>query len=112
MKPIGIILQTARKEAEMTIEDVSRKTKIRSRYLEFIEKNEWHRLPGIAYTKGFVKAYAETVGLHPEKVLAVFRREFIEEENKKVLPQSFVDMPGKRRSFLLTAKEILVKLFS
>ena len=113
MKPIGHILQTARKEKGWTVSDVSKKTRIRTKYLELIEENNWDALPGIAYTRGFIKSYAEAVGLVPERVITLFRREFddIENEKRKVLPDSFVDMPARRQGILLTIKDFISKLF-
>jgi cytoskeletal protein RodZ len=113
MKPIGHILQTARKEKGWTVSDVSKHTRIRTKYLELIELNEFDSLPGIAYTRGFIKSYAEAVGLVPERVMSLFRREFTDDEKKqKVIPESFVDMPAKRVGFWLTIKDFLSKLFS
>ena len=112
MKPIGHILQTARKEKGWTVSDVSKKTRIRTKYLELIELNDWDALPGIAYTRGFIKSYAEAVDLVPERVMTLFRREFEDVEKRKVLPDSFVDMPARRQGVLLTIKDFISKLFS
>lgn len=112
MKPVGTILQTARREIGLSLEQVSKKTKIRVKYLQLIDKNDWDALPGIAYARGFIKSYAEVVGLVPEKTLALFRREFIDAGKQEVLPQSFVDFPGKRKSVWLTIRAFLSKLFS
>ncbi len=114
MKSIGHILETARKEKGWTLEQISKKTKIRTKYLELIEKSLWDELPGIAYTRGFIKSYAETVGLMPDRVITLFRREFAEAESekRKVLPDSFVDMPGRRQGLVLTIRSFLSKLFA
>jgi len=112
MKPIGTILKNARLSLNLSQEDVSKKTKIRKKYIDYIEQSEWDMLPGVAYTKGFVKSYAEVVGLDADKVIAIFRREFIDRQKNEVLPSSFVDMPAKPRGIFLTIKRILSKLFA
>lgn len=112
MKPVGTILQTARQTAGFSIEDISKRTRIRKKYLEYIENNEWEKLPGVAYIRGFIKSYAEAVELVPDKMVTLFRREYIDVEKRTVLPDSFVDMPARRKSLWLTITSFLSKLVS
>ncbi|MBI4080264.1 MAG: helix-turn-helix domain-containing protein [Candidatus Levybacteria bacterium] len=71
----------------LSLEDVSLGTKIRSSFLSAIEKGEYNKLPSSAYAQGFVRNYAEFLGLPKREVLALFRREFDEEKVFKVLPE-------------------------
>lgn len=47
----------------MDLDDVERRTKIRKKYLEALEDGDWSVLPGEVYARGFVRSYAECVGL-------------------------------------------------
>lgn len=91
MKTVGEILRGAREGKKLTLEGVEAVTKIRKKYLVAIEENDWQKLPSLTYTKGFIKNYAEFLGLDPEFVLPVFRRQSEPDriEKQKVIPQSF-----------------------
>jgi cytoskeleton protein RodZ len=61
--PIGERLRLAREERGTSLDDVARLTRIPIRHLEHIERGDWEALPAITYSIGFVKAYANAVGL-------------------------------------------------
>lgn len=110
MRPVGDILKAARNKKGMTIGEVSDSTKIRKKYLEYIEESEWDKLPGRAYVTGFVKRYADAVDLDAEKVSIIFRREFTYQQKQEVLPESIKNPPLNRSPFFLTIKRFLSKL--
>ena len=58
-------LRHARERLGLSLRDISDRTKIRSRSLGSIERNEIDRLPPPIFTRAFVKAYAREVGLDP-----------------------------------------------
>lgn len=87
---VGQRLREARTAKGLTLEDVAQATKIRPAFLSAIERGEYHKLPSPSYAHGFVSNYAEYLGLPKREVLAIFRREFDEEKQIKVLPQGFV----------------------
>src|SRR5262249_29615411 len=43
--------------------DVERDTRIRTRYLEALEEERFDRIPGLVYAKGFLRTYADYLGL-------------------------------------------------
>jgi cytoskeleton protein RodZ len=61
--PIGERLRLAREERGTSLDDVARLTRIPIRHLEHIERGDWEALPAITYSIGFVRAYANAVGL-------------------------------------------------
>lgn len=69
---IGEILKRAREERGLSLEEVAEKTKIRYRYLEAIEKENFDIMPGYVYVKGFIRNYARFLGLNPEALVALF----------------------------------------
>jgi len=72
-----------------TLEEVSKATKIRSSFLLAIEKGEYKKLPSSTYVYGFVRNYARFLGLPEHEILALFKREYDEENFLKVLPEGF-----------------------
>ncbi len=49
--------------ARIDVSEIEEQTKIRARYLRALENEEWGLLPGPAYTKSFLRAYAQALGL-------------------------------------------------
>src|ERR671915_1576121 len=60
---IGRVLERARKDRGLTLEDAEKATKIRRRYLEGLEKDDYTVLPDAVYARGFLKTYANFLGL-------------------------------------------------
>ena len=60
---IGDRLRQAREAKGLSLEDVASRTRIPIRHLQHIEREEWDALPAITYCVGFVRSYANNVGL-------------------------------------------------
>jgi cytoskeleton protein RodZ len=63
MFEIGPALRDARERRGLAFGDVEADTAIRTRYIKALEEEQFHVLPGATYTKGFLRAYAEYLGL-------------------------------------------------
>lgn len=72
----------------MTLEEVAAAIKIRSEYLNAIEKGDYIRLPSPAYAQGFVMNYAIYLGFPKKETSALFRREFDSQKAYRVLPKA------------------------
>lgn len=110
MKTVGSILHEARVAKKLSFEDAERATKIRKKFLEGIENDNYSELPSISYAKGFVKNYAEYLGLDSTTVLAFFRRQTTDVSRSSLLPKreqatlnkSFVRLtPGRFLAIIL-----------
>jgi cytoskeletal protein RodZ len=91
MKTTGQILRETRISKKLEIEDVARITKIRARQLLLLEEDDYQRLPDATVARGFIQNYAQYLGLNPEHILAVFRRDFIENERGQIIPRGMVE---------------------
>lgn len=94
MIKVGEKLQEQRKKKGLTLEEVAKATKIRVSFLSAIEEGHYNKLPGSSYAHGFVKNYLEYVGLPTKEYLALFRREYDENQERKVLPEGLVGREG------------------
>ena len=70
---IGQVLERARKERGLSLEEVENATKIRKRYLVGLEREDYGRLPDAVYAQGFLKTYANYLGLDGEELSREFR---------------------------------------
>lgn len=71
---IGPTLREARNRRKVDLSAVEAATKIRVRYLQAIENEEWDALPGGAYTRGFIRTYASHLGLDGDRLADDYRR--------------------------------------
>ncbi len=71
---IGTTLREARNRRKVDLSEVETAIKIRVRYLQAIENEEWDALPGGAYTRGFIRTYAFYLGLDGERLADDYRR--------------------------------------
>jgi cytoskeletal protein RodZ len=88
MVRVGQRLHKERLAKKLSLEDIAKATKIKTRFLAAIEKGEYSKLPSPAYAQGFVRNYASYLGLPKAEISALFRREFDEKKAYKVLPDT------------------------
>lgn len=60
---IGRHLKRAREEKNLSLDEVSRATKIKKDFLSAIEEDRHELLPGPVFARGFVRSYADYLGL-------------------------------------------------
>ena len=82
---VGAELRAARLRLGWKLPDVSANLRIRLPYLEAIEEGRVADLPGNAYAVGFLRAYANVLGLDAAEVARRFRAEAHEVNRKPVL---------------------------
>ena len=75
---VGRVLREAREGFGQDIATVSQQLRIRSVYLTAIEEGRYQDLPGSTYAVGFVRSYAEYLGLEPNEIVRRFRDEAAE----------------------------------
>jgi transcriptional regulator with XRE-family HTH domain len=69
MKKIGERLSEARERLGLTLEEAERSTRIRAHYLAALEEARLDSLPSPVHARGFLKNYAEFLGLDAESLL-------------------------------------------
>lgn len=71
---VGATLREARSRRKIDLAEVEAAIKIRARYLQAMENEEWDALPGGAYTRGFIRTYASYLGLDGYRLADDYRR--------------------------------------
>ncbi|MBI2617421.1 helix-turn-helix domain-containing protein [Candidatus Gottesmanbacteria bacterium] len=87
MKTVGEILRKARLEKHLDLELVEKDLRIRKKFLQAIEDNSWNKLPSLPYIKGFLRNYSRYLDLKPEEMVAIFRRQFRDQDKEGILPK-------------------------
>ncbi|MGB7284409.1 MAG: RodZ domain-containing protein [Candidatus Acidiferrum sp.] len=68
----GERLKREREMREVSLKEVTAATRIGSRFLEALENEQWEKLPGGIFNRGFVRAIARYLGLDEENLLAEY----------------------------------------
>lgn len=75
LRMIGDLLQERREELGLDLDEIGAMLRIKPGYLAALEQGRTHDLPGPTYAIGFVRAYADFLGLDSEAVLTRFKAE-------------------------------------
>ena len=75
MRLVGELLQERREDLGLDLDEIGAMLRIKPAYLAALEQGRSDDLPGPTYAIGFVRAYAEFLGLEAEPVLARFKAE-------------------------------------
>jgi cytoskeletal protein RodZ len=71
---VGKKLHEARTRKKLSLQQVEAATKIRGRYLQAIENDEWEQLPGDTYARAFIRTYGRYLGLDGDRLAEEQRR--------------------------------------
>ncbi len=115
MKRLGEFLREKRQAQGISLEQISADTRISLDMLKAIEDGNVKQLPPPVFIKGFLRAYAEKIGLDPEEVIVEYQdlieetnthREAMEKFNQRLHPKS----SRKKVFVLLTVLGLLAGL--
>ncbi|MGE4589089.1 MAG: helix-turn-helix domain-containing protein [Acidaminococcaceae bacterium] len=82
MSSVGEILKNTREAKGITIEQVAEATSIRVLYLEAIENEKFNLVPGEVYLKGFIRNYANYIGLNGPAMVEKYKEQVAEASKK------------------------------
>ena len=110
MFEIGNSLREARLRQQLQFSVLEERTKIRPKYLRALEDEEFDVLPAPTYVKGFLKAYADALGLDGQLYVDEFNSRFVVgEEDAPFRPQRNATSRAARR---VETSAVLVALAS
>lgn len=73
--PFGEHLRREREMRGVSLEEIAAATRISTRFLEALEKEEWDHLPGGVFNRGFIRSVARFLGLDEESLVAEYALE-------------------------------------
>lgn len=110
----GKLLKNKRLEKGIAIEKAERETRIRKKYLEAIEEDNWQIFSSAVYISGAIKTYSKYLEVDEDKSLAYFRRDFEKSEthtfNKKI--SSLELLPETKKILILSLSFIFILFLS
>ena len=106
---LGDLLKKTREELHIKLDEVVATTKIQRYYLEAIEDEEWSKLPSQVFVKGFLRSYADFLGLDKETVIDHYlRTSSVEKFEPKPLTKRRLQ---SERSYLVIILPVLALAF-
>ena len=97
MFEIGASLREARTRRALSLDDVTAGLRIRERYVTALEEERWELLPGEAYSKGFLRMYAEFLGLDGGLYVDEYNERIAAHAEEALAPDSLAPRRGKSR---------------
>jgi cytoskeleton protein RodZ len=116
MEEIGRTLKDRRERLGLTLEEVERSTRIRTNRLQALEAGEFDSLPSEVQVRGFLRNYADYLGLMPDEILnkyaalrgEVRRKSGLGLRRGKTDPERYALERGSRRRSIM---ELLISGF-
>jgi cytoskeleton protein RodZ len=101
---VGALLREARESLNLDLPDAAGGLRIRLVYLQGIESDNYAQLPGKTYVLGFLRSYAEFLGLDGDDVVARYRRQLDDRE----LPAPSLNFPLREAEARLPRGAVLL----
>ena len=110
---VGKMLENRRAECGLDLRDVSNALRIRLPYLIAIEEGRLDELPGATYAIGFVRAYADHLGLDGPAVVESYKNETVAlaEASRLVVPAPLPEGKVPNGTILLIALLALAAIY-
>src|SRR5436305_2564062 len=101
MFEIGTSLREARHRRRIEIAQAEQVTKIRGKYLRALEDEQFELLPAQTYVKGFLRTYAEYLGLDGQLYVDEYNSRFVagEEVDPRIARRSAARPQRRHRRF-------------
>jgi hypothetical protein len=109
MFEIGNSLRAARIRQKLEVSQAEGDTRIRAKYLRALEDERFEVLPGPAYAKGFLRTYADYLGLDGQRFVAEYNARLAPEEEPAAPSQLRI---RRRRRFVLTPRLLAVAVLA
>lgn len=109
---VGSLLKEMREQKKLKIQDVSKKLCIRKVYLQAIEDSNYEEIPPYPYGIGFIRSYADFLGLNSANIIQLYKDETetdAKKNNNYYVPEPQLEASVPSKKYLLIS---LLALFA
>lgn len=110
MFEIGHSLRSARERQELGYPEIELATKIRAKYIRALEEEDFDALPGDTYARGFLRTYADFLGLDGEIYVDEYASRFQTTWNEEELAPVRARPRRSRREPTIERRAVLLAL--
>ncbi len=93
---IGVTLQKKRREKKVSLKKASEDTKIRIKYLIALEEENYDIFPADVYLKGFLRNYADYLGLDGRELVQIYEEQYPDIKIKPEISLNRLRLKGLR----------------
>ncbi len=97
MFDLGSSLRDSRERKRLTFADLELSTKVRAKYLRALEEDDFGTLPGPTYVKGFLRVYAEALGLDGQLYVDEYNSRNVTGDEETIIRPRAVPPPRRVR---------------
>lgn len=97
MQTIGQIFREAREQQGRTVLEAAAATRIKPTQISEMERDDFHSIVAPIYGRGFIKIYAEFLGLDPAPLLQRYNEKYVTAARPTLTPQEESAASGRRR---------------
>lgn len=111
MLTVGEILKKEREIKGFSLTEIEKEIKIREKFLQAVEDNNWQNFSSKIYIVGIIRNYAKFLGISPQKAIAYFYRDFerIEEVRfKRKIPSQYLTSQTRKAFFAFIASIFVI----
>ncbi|MEO5742361.1 MAG: RodZ domain-containing protein [Vicinamibacterales bacterium] len=113
-RTVGARLREAREKRGVSLRQIATSTRISVMSLEALERSDLSRLPGGIFTRAFIRAYAQEVGLDPDRTIQDFIAELPPEAATATVHSAGIEdgekLESDRRAVATALRLVLVSL--
>lgn len=114
---VGTMLHDVRTKKKISIEEVAKDLYIKPAYLIAIEKSDYPNIPDHPYGVGFVRSYANYLGLNSARIVQIFKEETegsapAAEEYKVFTPSEEPEVTSPNRRYLIISLIMLIAAYA
>ncbi len=102
---LGEYLRKHREEANLSLKEISLITRIRCEYLKALENEEFEKIPGEVFVRGYIKEFLKTISIEPSEAIRLYNQQ----KEARLATQEPLPPPHKPR---LSPQIILYPLLS
>ncbi|MEI7435398.1 MAG: helix-turn-helix transcriptional regulator [bacterium] len=71
---LGEVLRAARQKCRLSVSQIAETTRLKATMIEDLERDDFSHVPAPIYGRGFLRMYAEAVGLNPQPLIEEYMR--------------------------------------
>ncbi len=108
MGSLGSYLRELRQRRGLSLEELSRTTRVAPRYLQALEGDDLGALPGHVFARGFLRAYCQAMQTPPNEAIALYHRQTGTPLPSPATPAQRVESGARSRGTVLVSFVLVV----
>ncbi len=96
MMTIGEIFKTAREKKKITTSEAAVATRMKVQHVEAIESGRFDKFAAPTYARGFIRLYAEYLGLDPSPLIRFYNEHYLNDERPSLIPDESSRAPAPK----------------